>query len=449
MKINCKNNLFLILLCSSVFLIGACTKESSSTTQKENQTSLTIAVESIANAQSLTIESDKKEVALQLKDTGWESSELSELDNTSIDTLITNLMSIQGTAVKETKEMEEFFEQPDTTFNWTSKTDSHNLEFVSNEQGDWVKLTDENVYYQISSVTYDIKTFEFVYIQPPIKLAVEDPSEIEINSKDQSVVLNTETSMNAVEASPFISGWFLQGSYQTEFSVEYQKMESFYNTLTNLKGTKVEELVDEQYAAMILILKDGKQEESLFIKETEGENKNYYVTINSDQQTYEVPAPLMEQFSFDPLAIVDNFISIMPLSAIQSIEVQQKNQTTTITAKHKLTADNKDETTIQSTFYVGEKKLPETTFRKTYQYLASLSYDSVLKEDEKTAATEEDEIKITYIYLNDGKEEKEIIRFMPVVESEYYAVEKNGIFEFKTSKETVQTALNELEKVTN
>ena len=443
-----KKYLFSIFMCILVFLTVACKKEETATSQHEAQASLTTRLETIADNNSFTIESEQEEVTLQLKDTGWESPELKEVDAESIETLVSNLMSVQGTEVKKTKNIEKFFEQPDTIFNWTSEKAKHSVAFVSNEQGDWAKVIDEEIYYQVSSVTDDIKTFDFVYIQPSIKIGIDDPNRIEIHAEDQSVVLTTETSMNAVEASPFISGWFLNGSYQTEFSVEYQKMEGFYHTLTDLKGTKTEELITEEDASMILLLKNNKQEEKLFVKQL-GEEKSYYMTVNSDQQTYKVPAALIDQFIFDPLTITDNFIAILPLSAIQTIEIQQKDKTTQITAKHKLTADSKDETTIQSTFYVAEEELPETTFRKTYQYLASLSYDSVLKEDEKTAVTEEDEIKITYVYLNDGKEEKEIIRFMPIIESDYYAVEKNDIFEFKTSKENVQTVLNELEKVIN
>lgn len=443
-----KKYLFSIFMCILVFLTVACKKEETATNQHEAQASLTTRLETIADNNSFTIESEQEEVTLQLKDTGWESPELKEVDAVSIETLISNLMSVQGTEIKKTKDIEKFFEQPDTIFNWTSEKAKHSVAFVSNEKGDWAKAIDEEVYYQVSSVTDDIKTFDFVYIQPSIKIGIDDPNRIEIHAEDQSVVLTTKTNMNAVEASPFISGWFLNGSYQTEFSVEYQKMEGFYHTLTNLKGTKAEELITEENASMILLLKNNKQEEKLFVKQLD-EEKNYYMTVNSDQETYKVPAELIDQFIFDPLTITDNFIAILPLSAIQSIEIQQKDKTTQITAKHKLTSDDKDETTIQSTFYADEEELPETTFRKTYQYLASLSYDSVLSEDEKEFIKEEEEIKIMYGYLNNGKEEQETIRFIPIADSEYYVVEKNGVSEFKASKENVQTALDELEKVIN
>ena len=450
MKTTSRNNSLFILLCSLVFLTTACTSQETDGNQQGSQASSLVPIlGSITDVHSLSIQTDEETVTLQSKVTGWESKELGNLDNAAIDEFLTTLASLQGTPVGETPAIEKLFEQPNTTVELDNGTDNQSLEIVTSDQETWVKKMDESSYYQLSDVSDILKDFDSAYLQRTIELAVSEPTEIQIASKDQSIVLNKETSMNDIETSPFISGWFLHGIYQTEFSIEYYKMEDFYTALTNFKGTEVDKTVGEDEATMILTLKDNKQEENLFIVQTSNDRKRYDVTVKSANKTYEVPAAMIDKFSFEPLAITDNFISILPLSSIQAIEIQQKDKTTLLTAQHELTVDEKDETVIHSTFYADGEILPEKSFRKTYQYLASLSYNAPLKDTEKAVGKTESEIQMTYRYLNNGKEETATIYFVPMTnDDKHYAVKKNDIYEFSTTKESVQKALDELNKLT-
>lgn len=445
-----KKNILSIIVCGLVFFAVACTNQETNKSQQESQSSsVTTILGPISNVRSVAIQSDKTKVTLQAIETGWVSKDLADLDNTAIDELLTNLTALQGMPVKETTALKMLFEQPNTIFVLNDGTDSRKLEVVVEGPDTWVRKADETTYYQVSKVADPIKVFDPAYLQKSIELSVSEPAEIQIDAEGHSIVLNNETSMNAVEASPFISGWFLHGVYQTEFSVEYYKMDELSAALMNVKGVEGEQTVSENEASMVLALKGNNQEEMLFVGKLDKDKKRYAVTIKSNQKNYKMPAAWVEQFVFEPLAVTDNFISILPLSSIQSIEIQEAEKKTLITAKHKLITDKDNETAIQSTFYIDGEVLPEEAFRKTYQYLASLAYTTLLKNNEKPGEEASAEVKIIYHYLNAGKVETNQIRFIPMADGQQYAVDKNGIMEFITTKEDVQKALTELAALTD
>lgn len=453
-KIGTKAVVFFSIL-TALLLIGGCTGTESEQEISENEVNQDTEenksiqlMDDITGLRSVTLQAEE-EITLHYQQQEWASTDLEKVDQTAVNKFLTDILSLQGTATDWTDELEAAFQSPLLIIGLTGETDEKKVTFAEQNEIFFAVREDTNEVYQLDSIPPSVKNFLPSLLETSIPLAVETISEIVITQSDgKKITLNQETEMDKVETSAFLSGWFMHGPYETEFSVEYTIMETLLATLINLKGMQSEETSEIDQPHIVLELSDGENTESLIIGKKNEEGTAYLVQIDSHNELYEVPSHLIDQFSFEPLAIVDNFISLLPLSAIQKITIDDnRNDPIHITAEHELSEDENDEATIRSEFFVNENKVKEETFRKTYQYLAVLSYHAELNEQEKQIQPNEDTLQIRYDYQNDGETETNEIFLVPSGDDDTYIVMKNGISEFSVKKDDVDLMLDQFKKM--
>src|SRR5690606_5482742 len=138
-----------------------------------------------------------------------------------------------------------------------------------------------------------------------------------------------------------------------------------------------------------------------------------YVKKESDASVYQVPNVLIEHLSFEPAKLVDNFIALLPLTAVESIEIQAECEKTVIEAEHEVVDGEEDELEIASDIFVNGKQVNTDSFRKSYQHLAMLSYEEELKDYRVPEEEVEGEISVLYTFKDNGNLLTNHLRFVP------------------------------------
>lgn len=431
------------------FFLAGCSEDMATAPTEKSTSSKTIALFQEFNNLTEASLTGEEEINLAYTSTGWISSKEELIDQNAADQLMSGLVQLTGTKVEEAETRSLSKETPFLTATLVNgDKEEKTLQFVENENGQIFAMENEESVYQLNEFPNELKQFSGILLQAPIELAGEELKEIKYENGDATFVLNQETTLSEVETSPFISGWFLHSDFQTEFSVEYTQMQQIQSALTTLRGDKIGGIEPDVFSSPITIHLTGKtKQETLLIGNGVKSAEYTYVKKESDQSVYQVPNVLIEQLTFEPTKLVDNFISLLPLTAVESVEIQAEGEKTVIEAEHEVMDGEEDQLEIVSNIFVNGKQINTDAFRKTYQHLAMLSYEGELEDYQVPEEAVEGEITILYTFKNNGDVLTNQIRFVPY-EDGVYAVVKNNVVEFTTSVAQLETMLQQIALLT-
>lgn len=387
------------------------------------------------------------EIHLTFKGQEWETNDLSDVDQEAVNEFLTETMTLSGEITEEIKENNldesslilaiEFIDGEN------QKTELEIYEIQKTFYGRVDSLKD---IYRLPAISNEMHYFESFLLDKSIPTAVEDISEISIkNNDEEEILLNQTTSMNEIERSPFISGWYLHEVYETNFSIEYRVMEDILHTLKNLKGLPIENINSLEEYDKVIQISDQENTDYLYIDSKNSQENLGRVWVESTKTVYEVPIFLLNTFSFDPLEVVDNFISVIPLDAMQEIIIEEEGEETIkVKATHDL-IEGEEDLEMSSSFFVNDEEVEENNFRKAYQYLIGLSYEQELTEALRASKDSEETIKFLYKYKNADEIIQSEILFQPSNDEEKYMVTKDGMTEFIIDRQEVEEALEQFQ----
>lgn len=431
-------------LLTATFFMG-CAKDSNTVSTEEPASGESTALFlEYTNLKEVTLVGEE-EVALEYTSNGWTANNGEPIDQDATNNLIAGLIQLNGIAVDEAEVKPILTEETFlTTIVTNGDKEEKTIEFIEDEYGEVYAVDSEESVYQLTGFPDELKQISFIMVQKPMELISEDLKEIRYSDESSTFVLNQETSLSDVETSPFISGWFFHSDLQTEFSIEYQQMQQLLNTLTTLKGNKSEDVEPEIFSSTVQIDLIGKENQETLLIGTNVESKDYtYVKMESDQSVYQVPNVFIEQLTLQPAELVDNFITLLPLTAVESIEIIANGEKTVIEAKHDVIDNEESQLEIASDIFVNGTQVDTEAFRKTYQYLAMLSYEGELENYTIPNGEVEGEISVLYTFKDNGDVLTNQIRFIPNQEGKY-AVVKNNVAELTTSIDQLETMLEQL-----
>ena len=388
-----------------------------------------------------------EEVSLDFDGEKWESKNLTTVDQEAVNEFLTETLTLSGKLTEDINQKElnnsplifaiEFI---------NGENQKTKLNVYEIQEAFYGQIDSENEIYSLPTISNEMHHFHSYFLAKSIPTTVEDISEIKIKDKEnEEILLNQSTSMNEIERSPFISGWYLHGVYETDFSIEYRAMEEILHTLKNLKGLPIEEKDSLKEYDKIIQIRDQENTDYLYISSGEYKEDICRVWVDSTKTIYKVPKFLIKPLDFVPLDIVDNFISAIPLDAVQEINIQEDGkETIQIKAIHDL-IEEKEQTKIVSTFFVNDEEVEEDLFRKAYQYLISLSYDQEITENITKDKSQKAPFSIVYKYKNAGELIQSEILFHPTNDEDKLIVTKDGITEFVVNKQKVEEALRQFD----
>lgn len=372
------------------------------------------------------IEHEGEVITFSYGNEGWTVNGIEEYDDQSINQFINDIALLQGRKVEIE---EETVEKTKVTLE-NQSDEIVQLDIFKQEELVYVKK--EGQIYQLHLPPHSLNPFDSDFLRPSLSLNISEISEIQFVDESEEIILNKETDLLEVEQAPFISGWYLHGIYDTEFSVEYQQMGELLSGFFGLKGKETDDELEVVKKEIILV--DGDQAETIFIGQ-EIKNKTV-IHINSHSRNYLVPNQLLDYYEFSPFEIIDNFIALIPLDAIHEVSIQSPDKEFII---HSDINEDRDE----PTFYLNEKEVDIDTFRRSYQYLGRLAYT---EEFDRTSEVEEEAfLRIDYQYYNNGEIVTKEIAFFPIKDSDDYLVMNDGKEEFVTTGERIEQMLEELD----
>jgi hypothetical protein len=437
--------IMVITMIVTLFFISGCTNNENEgeTLDEKTETSEVYVMKDISTVKTVEIISPE-EIKLEYRNNEWQTNDLDEIDQEAVNDLFNELFSILGTPVEENLVTRE---EPLFSFVIHDGEDTERgFTFLKGENKNYLMKDGNGDYYRIESIPSDIEYFNISTLKPTISLSVDEISTIQITQNNQpELILNQDSQMNEVEKSPFISGWFLHGPFETEFSVEYKNIQRFIDTFENLKGieknTEISQNTEtsQHSEIMRLTIKDEEKQDILIVNEKNSNEEFYNVYIESQDAIFEIPAYLIEEFIFEPLTIVDNFIVIIPVDKVQEINIESSN--------HKNINITVDENN-PSLFYMNGEAIEEEKFRKSYQYLAMLSYNRPISEDnlEKNLNLD-DKIKITYEYGHGEEDYRTEVFMQSIQNTDEYLVTKNNVTEFTVKNVMILNLFDSLDQL--
>lgn len=388
------------------------------------------------SVQSLSIQDESQDILLEYKENSWEATGLENPDPSAISNLVEELLNIVGKPVEE-----EF--AGETTLTLTSSDESINIVLAGEERADLIQV-DEQVF-EVEERPLALNPFNPIFLEESVELGIEGLNEIRFYRDGELVKLSQTTDMNEVEKLPFISGWYLNDVYETDFSIEYYWMNTVFSQFTELKAmaTDTESGVSDHR----ITLSNGEAEEILHIGESI-EGGNTLVYLENQDQTIAMPTQVVQLSQFEPLDIVDNFIALIPLDAVENIKISTPENKYSIRVERTVDV-TADATDISSVFYLNDEEIEESVFRRTYQYLVRLSYSEPLTPEEKQQTDGEDAIDLTYDYLLEGETVRKEIKLVPFENSNEYSVINDGIEEFKMTDEKLKELFDAFDELNN
>lgn len=388
------------------------------------------------SVQAIAIETESEDILLEYENDTWEATGLENPDAESISLFAEKMLSIVGTPVDE-----QLSEK--TTFTLSNSEES--IEVALGNAGEVSLIRVDEQVFEVAKMPLEMKPFASVFLEESVKLGIDEWNEIIFENEEETITLSQTTSMNEVEKLPFLSGWYLNDVFETDFSIEYYWMNTLLGQLTELKAIPSDSTVET--TTQRVILKGNEFEEILHIGK-ESQNGKTRVYLENKDQTVVMPSQITDLFQFKPLEITDNFVALIPLDAVETIEINTPNKDYSIRVDRSFEVTD-NETEITSSFYLNDEEIPEKEFRRTYQYLARLSYSDVLTENEKQQMDEEAPIEFIYEYMVDGETLEKSVKLLPIEGSEEYGVEKDGIVEFKMTDEKLNEMFTAFDDMNN
>lgn len=438
MKIHMKWMLTLCTLTS--FLLVSCSTVSQEEEIDDEEQVATYLFQEELLVRTMEIIDKDQTIELSYKNGKWETVGLDNPDELSIDLFIEELAKLRGILVEYSNEIEHLFETSITVIKMESSVQENvTIEINEEEREYFAKINDQ--VFLLENPPQSLQQFDRSYLEKPIPVRAGNIHEIIFDNDGEKVVLNQRSNMRRVETAPFISGWYLHEVYETNFSIEYQWMDSLLESFSFMRGEETDQIVESVH--QIIYLMSDDYEEVITIGHEVGD---YHVAhVKSEDAHFLIPANIVQHYQFEPLDIVDNFVALIPLDVVQEIHIESETDLFIINAEHEIVTDEED-IGLSSTFYFNGEEIEEQPFRRMYQYLARLSYSTEYNEefiDQDSSGI----VSIVYSYLSEGELVQKSIELVPINEKTEYVVIVDGEYEFKMDDKKLEEMLEEFRKM--
>lgn len=397
--------------------------EETDRTEEETTDQASVLIPRDFTLNELSIETESEDITVRYTNNEWSGTGVENPHTPSISRFVDELYELTGTPSEGEPE-----ENADLTLTLSNDEDSLELALYPSES----IIEKDGNYFKIAEWPQSLSPFDPIFLEEPLTFELEGLEEVVIEKGVQVFTLNQETTMNEVERMPFVSGWYVHGDFETAFSAEYYWMEDLLTNLYTLRGYPTEETLKE--SGQRIRLSDGESQESVTIGQ---EVDDQFTLIHLSDQNYRVPSQLLDIFDVELFTMVDNFVALIPLDAVQTVDIVTNDENIHLFVDR--TVESGD---VDNRFYVNDKEIDEDIFRRTYQYLARLAYSERIEEKDKAhIQAEASDVTIHYTYLLDGVEVGKTVSFVPEESSSDYFVINDGIVEFKMTDERLNDML--------
>lgn len=371
----------------------------------------------ILNEEQLTISFNKET-------NEWLAEEDSSIDSKQIWRLVTAVSQIEG----EVLEPADLASEVNVTFTFIeSDGQQHILSIYDDNQ----HIAYNEALVMVEELPDLLRNFSWLDLSDQIEIPIGQIVEIRYEDDAESFTLNQESNFSEVEKAPFITAWFLHQDKETVFSIKYQSLEKIYQAVINIRGQLLSDYTKSKNVNVQSIVE---------LVGNEGvETLTFYddgvMHLTNADEYYQISPRLLNGFSMDAMDLIDNFIALIPLDAIESVEIKGQDIDFILDVEAVVDGEN-----VEFSYFLNDNEIEEATMRRAYQYLASLAYT-------RPATNEEQEIKndssiqIKYLFRSDGETIEHIIDFIPLNDSEYL-VSKNNIREYVISQEALDTLVD-------
>ncbi|PRY81354.1 hypothetical protein [Alkalibacterium olivapovliticus] len=423
-----------------VLALGACTSKEADQEDETtvNEETVQFLLPQNISPTDFSVISSEESISANYTDQQWHSEGAVNISQDAVRFFIEDLRELSGRRVNR-----EIEDKEDLMIQLSDRSDEISLSIWYDEEGTLAQVN--NTTYLVETLPASLSPFSSTFLEAAIELDEGDIEEIRLIG-DETIVLNQTTDLSEVEKIPFISGWYLHGPFETDFSVQYGWMDDFFESITRLHGEETKMVIEEVVQTIELIHTQGSETIEIGKAEKDGQT---VIRVDSLDQNYLIPTHLTEFYDIDPLEIVDNFIALIPLDAVEQVEIKRGTEHFLVEIDRDFSIDDQGEVVIDSAFFINEKEVEEDVMRRAYQYLARLSYQRIRDDERDKVDLNEEAVTLTYQYTNQGDVVEKNIELIPVSDATTVIVKNDSISEFIADDEKLNDmfeALRELNK---
>ncbi|KAB8130994.1 DUF4340 domain-containing protein [Gracilibacillus oryzae] len=435
-----KRYIFLLLFVISglAFSLFILSNQSQPTDAKEEKETV---IDNFEEIGSITVRANENVELMQNQD-GWKLKHADrEQNDEKIAQFIETMKNLEGketTIAKKTVNLDfpkvtVVFENDNGSIQQVSigqMSPAQNEYYVHHKEKDRIYLVDRAAVETIPLKPGTLLDSNIISIKP------EQVNEIFIDNGTEKIELTQDSPFSVEEAMAHISGWYVKEPFHSMYSVKYSRMEAILTGLKNLK--KVDIVEDNSLLGEVdfrITFRTDNHSETLLIGNPAA-NQHYYAKLEGTEEVFTIETRELDPFSVPSFDLIDHFVHILPLQAVNGLKVESSTFNWTITSHTK----GEKETSV---YTVNNKEIPTDVLREAYKGLAGLSFD---KKAEGMQEYGERELTITYMTENDNESSDKIDFYS--IDDQYFVFQKNneGI-DFIIEKAKVYQALEGINQI--
>ena len=436
--------IYITFLASFMLLVTACGATTTTSVQTTTESNVQASKHYLFDQESIQhftlVTTNDERTEFSLNDGLWGiDHELSYMDDTSMNEKIqafvtigvTESISVNDATVPKGEKIYTI-ETLDKTYDFYQVGD----EYLVKCGDEWSKLSEKFKY---------LNDFSAVYFTSKNLLteSFDDLKGITITRDGKTYSLTPSAGeLSAYEMKPFISGWYLHDYYPRTRSIEYYTMETIKSTINHLPAKELTNLPRglENIGSTRISLNYKEAEEEFEIIYQDLANNAYIITKN--ELYYQVPKNILEPFTRDGLGLVDQFVTILPIEAVEQLVLINKINDTK--AEFRFKHEIKDDQ-VNSRFYFNDQELDNKNFRTFYQYVSAIA--PLADSKQKLIISDEPSYTIIYTYQSDEELTERILNFYSSENNEQLICEVDHQEYFTVGAQQLETIFEKLAKL--
>ncbi|MFC4388792.1 DUF4340 domain-containing protein [Gracilibacillus marinus] len=275
-----------------------------------------------------------------------------------------------------------------------------------------------------------------------ITLKSNELEEVVIDNGTEQIVLNKSSFYTELESLAHISGWYVHKPFHSTYSMSYSQTEQLLNGIEPLQKVEVIEEQSEIGEVDFTITFKSKEKEQTLQIGNPAANQHYYAKLEGNDQIFTLTNESLVPFSYPAFDMIDHFVHIVPLQAIQSLQVESNQVNWTLTGE-KTNVDADDKELSSYSFAINGKEMDTEALQESYKHFAGLTFDKQVENFDK-----EGKDALYTITYSTNADEDTILTFYEYDDT-YLAFEKNknGV-DFIVKKAKLAQALESMNKLT-
>lgn len=326
------------------------------------------------------------------------------------------------------------------------------------------KIDDENTVYVLSTANRssynkgreDLMEKDTV---PSITAELVTGIKVESDSYNNFTLLYDEKNSGDYSANQMFP-WCIKGYYNGEVSADSSAVSDFLSGYTAITFSKAVDYKEEnlenyglKYPAAALTIwykeeEEGEEKELTLYLGNQDEDGNYYARLGDSNRTCLLSSSTVKDlFDVDVFSLTSKSTNIINIDGVSEIVATVEGKDYNYTIEHEETTGT-DGAEVTEKFYVdGRLYEDDSAFRSFYQSLIGLTVDDFLTEkveiSEKPVLTLDFKFTEDAITSNNYSIHNFVAEYLPYDEDNY-AVRINGVINFTTSKDKVDTVIQEV-----